>query len=103
MLLGATHFDFNCYYLVLLILIVTLCLLSLISLSLQLFPQLEQPILHPLRDSLEHYERLKMVDDLKLEEASRRVSIVSGHISLHVLAAANMVDQPAFQPHTLNA
>ena len=34
----------------------------------QLFPQLEGPILQPLRRSLDHYERLKMLEDVRKEE-----------------------------------
>lgn len=34
----------------------------------QLFPQLEEPMLLPLKSSLEHYERMKLVEDMKVKE-----------------------------------
>ena len=43
-----------------------------IALSLQLFSQLEEPMLQPLRQSLNHYEQLKMLDDVRKEERGPR-------------------------------
>lgn len=36
--------------------------------AIQLFPQLEEPMLLPLKSSLEHYERMKLVEEMKVKE-----------------------------------
>ena len=36
--------------------------------TIQLFPQLEEPMLLPLKSSLEHYERMKLVEEMKVKE-----------------------------------
>ena len=62
---------------------VTLALLMIMAAyyliqTLQLFSQLEEPMLKPLRQSLTHYEQLKMLDDVKKEEGRQQRWQTSG-------------------------
>ena len=44
--------------------------------SLQLFPQIEKDMLQPLKASLDHYEQLKLMEDMLKEDTHTRKVLV---------------------------
>lgn len=80
--------SFKCYFYFLHHLLTLIC-------SSQLFPQIEEIMVQPLRDSRDHYEELKQIDDAMTEVNAPQLMVIVCHV-LYVIQISFIPYTPVF-------